>query len=292
MDYEIGFHADTCCGSRPHHYRHRATAAAAAADVYSGSDDDDDDDDTPLPLPYQAVPRLRAYELPNSPYAAVYIADESCAKVTHWMDDLATIADSDLMAAAAPYVRLHVPVDVCAATAIRAAYMKVPRLENGVYVLIGEENYDVMRTSMLSPRVSVVQRFVDGRRWGIARSPLELADYAYALGIVLGVLHFQLGYDAAEFSVVGCTSAHAAPLMYVQCDVERMSKFPLDNDPVPHAEIVDRFAFALGRLAYVPRPRQDVLYGAFAAGYQRSADATQRPAYAEAVLNAMRVYAE
>jgi hypothetical protein len=269
MDFEVGPHGRTCGG--PQDGAHFDSAhGEISARVY---------------LPYQAPPRLRAFEVDDNTVAQVETGVQNNVLPFAWFS--ARIIDTGLATTKAivhkPALFIHEEDDTI--------HMQVPRLHDGVYVLLGEDDYESVHEA--SPH-RPAHRFVGGARWSVPRSALDLIAFARDLGIVLGNIHFIYCRDAMGFSVVGARRRgdHEARL-FVQCDpkLTRTLTFDTAVDDTD-VETVDRLAYVLGRLAYTPRPRQEALFRAFAGGYRTSARSVRLEHYAEAVLERMSVYTE
>ncbi len=268
MDYEVGFHVDLCTRQPTWgaHHRH-------------GSQDDRDDQDPDAsalphlfsaspqsqrrPLAYQAPPHVLAFGLDTHPtLSALELSTTGDREATFgWMMGG---ADSDGL------VQLH------RADSYGHGLLLVTRLERGVYVLLGEDDLGVTHPG--DPPFRPAHRFVGAQRWAGNISPL--VDYSRALGQILGRLHFRQGLDGFGFSVVGSDGR-----LYVQCDARQVRRLDLDQVE----DTVDRLSFVLGRLAYVPNPRQADLFPAFADGYKEGAEGNR---LAQTVLDGMLVYLE
>lgn len=223
-------------------------------------------------VPYQAPPHVKAFVLDSNPLVAAL----------HVPQHVRTPATFDwLLAVTLPDATSPVKACLHAADSYggKEPLLIVPRLEEAVYVLLGEEHTLIEHEE---------HRFVGASHWSVPESRADLVAYSAALGTTLGQLHFGLGVDGYGFSVVGgVRRGETRRRLFVQCDPRQVRRLHFDGDPDGDPNVIDRLAFILGRLAYVPSPRQADLFAAFARGYR-----TLRQDYASAVLERMNVYLE
>lgn len=253
MDFELGLHGRRC-------------RALSDFGVLRG-EDAQKTKSARHPIPYQAPPRLRAFALPEEKEEEEYADVDTACQESDGVD-FAWLFDRRM-----DDTLLHQP-DRLGSDERGTMRLRVPRLYDGVYVLLGEDAYDIVHEAT---RTHPEHRFVGGARW---------STHASRLGETLGRIHFGLCRDAAGFSVVGTPTR-----LVVQCDPQRTRTLTFDPDEAD-VETVDRLAYVLGRLAWTPRPRQKELFTAFATGYKRSARRERREHYAEAVLERMLIYTE
>ncbi len=288
MDFEVRFHAQTCGGGSGGRRRQRETETPARFGEFRPLDQSEfptvfsqTHDSSRQPLAYQAPPHVEAFGLDAYPYvAALKLPTIDANNVFQWQLLLKDKDEKNLAV-------LH------GAQSYGHGLLLVPRLEDGVYVLLGEEDYEAVHEG--DPPERPGHRFVGASRWAGAETRAELVAYSRALGHVLGHLHFALCLDGFGFSVVGGHEHHRENniRLYVQCDARwvRALTYGIGNDN--EEDTVDRLSFILGRLAYVPNPRQADLFHAFAEGYVDSCNrAGKRRRIAEAVLEGMSVYLE
>jgi hypothetical protein len=276
MDYEIGLHGQICAQQQKSTFgTHEAVRRQ-----------EDDPDASSLPflfahspkqartyLAYQAPPHVRAFTLESNPIVAAL----ELSTLSHWLLDVSM-----------PPLDSPVKATLHGADSSGASLLIVPRLSKAAYVLLGEDIYDVVHAEGSHP----AHRFVGGENWDAVRSPLDLVAYCTALGHVLGNLHFQSCLDGFGFSVVGGTrEGEGEQRLYVQCDPRQVRSIDFDRIATD-VNVVDRLSFIFGRLAYVPAPRQEMLFKAFASGYRTQAKSAGLDSYATAVLDRMRVYVE
>jgi hypothetical protein len=260
MDFEVGPHGRTCGLRDGAHFD--SVRGEIGARVY---------------IPYQAPPRLRAFEVEDA--ELVQLETSAHALSFAWFSAWCVSTTETTKTI------FHRPVHFI------QDHIQVPRLYDGVYVLLGEDDYEsVHEASAHRP----AHRFVGGARWSVPRSTLDLTAFARDLGIVLGNIHFISCCDAAGFSIVGARRREDREArLFVQCDPTMTRTLEFDApDEEPNVDTVDRLAYVLGRLAYTPRPRQEALFHAFASGYRTSARSKKLEHYAEAVLERMSVYTE
>lgn len=286
MDYEIGGHSRECRGqvpaSVPFEFRFSAENFDRVKDAAFGKVQRQR-----VYLPYQTVPRLEAYSVEwdkeHSFFETTSVAFDQAVKSF----EFAASAQIPPSAKAA----MHIPVQISEVKPSSLSLLfQMPRLNNGVYVLLGEDNYESVHEAV-GQRPG--HRFVGGAHWTAARSQLDLVAFARGLGEVLGDIHFRQCCDASGFSVVGASTVDDERVrLFVQCDPEMTRTLNFDRVGMPDEEVVDRLAFVLGRLAYTPRPRQEQLFRAFASGYKASAARNTLDLYASAVLMRLYVYTE
>ncbi len=275
MDFEIGHHAAVC----------RAPPTFAAVRPLASLEDwsGEDPDASALPvlfsqspvisrhyIPYQAPPHVKAFVLDSNPFMAAL----------HVPQHVRTAATFDwLLDVAMPEPASTVKACIHAADSYGGSVLVVPRLDDAVYVLLGEEHALIEHEQ---------HRFVGASHWSVPENRTELVAYSAALGSVLGQLHFGLKIDGFGFSVVGgVRRGESRTRLFVQCDPRQSRRLSFEGEPESNADVVDRLAFILGRLAYVPSPMQHDLFTAFAKGY-----GGLRADYADAVLRRMNVYLE
>ncbi len=151
----------------------------------------------------------------------------------------------------------------------------LPRLYQGVYALLGEDDY----------------AGVPGYG-GLAQLPVrEVGTYVAAIGTVLGTIHYHYACSALGFSVVLAREypAEERPLrLYVQLDPAQARTVQLQRaDP----DVRDMLAWSLARLSYVPtRERQPRLFAAFERCYIAAARAAGHAGLAQDVLDEMQNY--
>jgi hypothetical protein len=263
MDFEVGPHGRTCVPLDGAHFGNRESAEECAR-IY---------------IPYQAPPRLRAFEVGE--FAQVETGVENNLLPIFWFS--VPLFDAGLATTKTIFHDFREADDTI--------HIQVPRLHGGVYVLLGEDDYESEHEASAH---HPAHRFVGGARWSVPRSTMDLIAFARDLGIVLGNIHFICCRDAAGFSVVGAKRRDDREArLFVQCDpaITRTLAFDTVGEE-PNVDTVDRLAYVLGRLAYTPRPRQEALFRAFASGYRASARSRKLEHYAEAVLERMSVYTE
>jgi hypothetical protein len=280
MDYEIGAHDRECVVGTTYGTRESSMREVS---------DRDDPDASGLPwlftrapgreyIPYQAPPHVRAFALATHPSVAALELPTASDAAVQWLLNVPMPGPDD-------------PRQACLHGADSYGgdqLLIVPRLTDGVYVLLGEDDFETVHESDGHPS----HRFVGSARWDVPLSLIDLAGYSMAVGRVLGELHFGRKVDAFGFSVVSARAGGSRARLFVQCDPRRTRALSFDLVGDPDVDTVDRLSFILGRLAYVPAPRQASLFRAFASGYRASAKAAQLESYAKDVLERMRVYVD
>jgi hypothetical protein len=211
---------------------------------------------------YQAPPRIAAFALDAYPFLAALrmptIARDARALMSWRLNLPPPQLERNL-------VVLH------EADSYGHGLLLVPRIEEAVHVMLGEEDFERERDG---------RRFVGAARWEGAHSRKELNAFSYSLGVTLGHLHWRLALDGLGFSITG-GRLHGSPVtqqrLFVQCD-PRFSRPVLDDDD----DAIGHLAYVLTRLAYTPRPSQEDLFEQFRNGY---VDGSGRSAKARAVMD-------
>jgi hypothetical protein len=151
----------------------------------------------------------------------------------------------------------------------------VPRLYDGVYAFMDEE--DFMEEDQGA-------RFAGTLWW-----PVPAAEYAYDLGRVLGTIQLGHGLDAYDFSVVLAREYPAQDRpwrLYVQLDPARSR--PVD---MSSADVLTSFKRSLMLRPYVPtEDRHPALFARFREGYLQAARDARRERLGEDVLEDMQDY--
>ena len=305
MDFEIGQHSRICKSAWFIQCPSLSTRKLAPA-VPAKKTEDLDASALPIvfrrstpPLvyvPYQAPPHVLAFSNLRYPFIASLELAPPDSDQEHF-DEIDRLSQWRLrlpqgQATAAPSL-----AEIHGADSVGAGLLLVPRLVEGVYVLLGEEHLD-----MTHPRKGQrpAHRFVGASTWWEPNSRQEVVAYARALGEALGALHFQCRIDGYGFSVVGArpyqTSPEQPAKLYVQCDPLQVRRLAFDDEASakerPDPELVDRLSFILERLAYTPDPRQADLFQAFREGYANAAPTPALKNVAHSVLNRLLVKLE
>ncbi len=216
-----------------------------------------------IALAYQVPPHLEAWGNPNYPYV---VAVHEKVKMEILEKIISRKKDENLSTVAL------CPID----SADEARHIVVQsRLYDGRYVMLGETDMD--------------EEHFDHVYIGVSALEGNILHIARDLGQVMGELHFGQCIDVASFAVVYAHLYQSTVYkLWIVVDWEQCQLLRPSVDP----EIVERLAFVLGRLAYIPSPEQISLFRAFSQGYRRSARKYNHLLTAEAVLVYIREFTE
>jgi hypothetical protein len=221
-----------------------------------------------IPLPYQAPPHLVGWGHQDYPYIAAVISKprpsimkqviESSLKYTKEPEKSNRLAALCPIDSSDPALRLVLQ----------------SRIYDGQYVFLGEADMNEIHEHHHLEHICV----------GVSAFPAKEAEtMANDLGQVLAEIHFGLDLDGFGFAVVHGhlhLEEEEKSKLWVVNDYARCRRLFVDVDP----EVVDRLAFVLGRMAYVPSPEQENLFSSFSKGYMDKAEEFNQRHVAKSVL--------